>query len=61
MVCSVIKIEPQGVDWVVQHEQEFKARFSDTAPAVAFAHKLADQLRNNGEAARILVYFYADL
>jgi hypothetical protein len=57
MACAVIEIEPEGSDWIVQHDQELKARFPDTPLAVAFARRLADQLRGGGRAPRILVRF----
>jgi hypothetical protein len=50
-------VESNGLDWLVKHGVELRASFPDSAPAVTFACKLADQLRIDGRTPRILVRF----
>jgi hypothetical protein len=57
MPRPIIKVESNGLDWLVKHGVELRASFPDSAPAVTFACKLADQLRIDGRTPRILVRF----
>jgi len=57
MLRPIIKVEPHGVDWLVKLGAELRASFPDSAPAVVFACKLADQLQIDGRTPRILVRF----
>jgi hypothetical protein len=57
MPHRIIKVEPNGVDWLVKLGAELRASFPDSAPAVSFACKLADQMGNDGRPPRILVRF----
>jgi hypothetical protein len=59
MPCKIIKVEPYGVGWLVKHGAELRGSFADSAPAVTFACKLADQLGIDGRVPRILVRFGA--
>jgi hypothetical protein len=59
MPHRTIKVEPNGADWLVKHGTELRASFPESASAVSFACKLADELEVQGRTPRILVRFGA--
>ena len=59
MPRPIIKVEPNGADWLVKHGAQVRASFPDSAPAVTFACELADRLCIDGRIPRILVRFGA--